>query len=598
MLGSAPALGGSMCVCDSTGQLELRATPGIRRLRRPLLPVAARRDNVRKWTAVMELAVEPGPEPGSFVVRSCARRAGGEPRETVTVDLEGLIAARGELEWRVLASSVPPRAACFRKPRRPSRTSAAGSSIPCSAARSAPPTAQAWRWPRSAARHALALRLAAPGLAALPWEALFDRETQSTSAAGAVGPARAGADAPAALTIAPPLRVLGMVSSPCGLAALDIDGERERLEEALRTAYRGRARRAALARRCHVVRGPRPAARREWHVLHFIGHGAFDPTPMRACWPSSVAMAEPTTSRPSLAGLLHEAEPTPRLVVLNSCQSGAAGTSTFLRHGRGTRAWRHPRGRGDAVLDQRQRRDRVRPVLHGPGVGRPIDEAVRSGRIGVARVNGTRWSGSLRCSTSVAMRNCSTSRPRRRLWRRSSPRPNALPGQICTRSLGQNTPNQGARQPRSPPDRSRGGDGLSSAWLRRSRSERASLSRPRCAWFDSPATRAGSGTGGSDSTAELAVPLDIDWVDVGLYCYPRGRVRDRDERTRLARRHSRVGDRSGWPVTDQSPETRVLPDENTGSVIGRARHHPRDLPRRNGNDVRVSGARGPAARGE
>ena len=70
----------------------------------------------------------------------------------------------------------------------------------------------------------ISLRLTAPGLAALPWEALYDSETQTTCAARSrwCGTCRRRTPPPA-LEVAPPLRVLAMISSPRGLPALDVE---------------------------------------------------------------------------------------------------------------------------------------------------------------------------------------------------------------------------------------------------------------------------------------------------------------------------------------------------------------------------------------
>ena len=80
----------------------------------------------------------------------------------------------------------------------------------------------------------IALRLTAPGLAALPWEALYDPETQRYLCRK--DPLVRNVPAPTllALQITAPLRVLGMISSPRGLPTLDVELERERLEEALK----------------------------------------------------------------------------------------------------------------------------------------------------------------------------------------------------------------------------------------------------------------------------------------------------------------------------------------------------------------------------
>ena len=78
------------------------------------------------------------------------------------------------------------------------------------------------------------LRLTAPELAALPWEMLFDPETgtylcrqeplvRHVQAPYTVDP----------LQVRPPLRILGLVASPRGLPALDVEAEKRHLAEAL-----------------------------------------------------------------------------------------------------------------------------------------------------------------------------------------------------------------------------------------------------------------------------------------------------------------------------------------------------------------------------
>ena len=85
------------------------------------------------------------------------------------------------------------------------------------------------------------------------------------------------ASVPAPLRVRPPLRILGVVSSPRGLPALDVDKEQDQLERALaRPASKGLA-------EVHWAPGATWADLQdvllegEWHVLHFIGHGDFDP---------------------------------------------------------------------------------------------------------------------------------------------------------------------------------------------------------------------------------------------------------------------------------------------------------------------------------
>ena len=122
------------------------------------------------------------------------------------------------------------------------------------------------------------LRIDTPALAGLPWEAMYDQ------AAGAYVCRQDQlvrhvpvASVPAPLLVRPPLRILGVVSSPRGLPALDVDKEQDQLARALaRPASQGLA-------EVHWAPSATWADLQdllldgEWHVLHFIGHGDFDP---------------------------------------------------------------------------------------------------------------------------------------------------------------------------------------------------------------------------------------------------------------------------------------------------------------------------------
>ena len=91
------------------------------------------------------------------------------------------------------------------------------------------------------------LRVDTPALAGLPWEAMYDTAAggyvcrrdqlvRHIPVAAAVPP----------LTVQPPLRILGIVSSPRGLPALDVEKEQEQLTRALARPWGSRADRGAL----------------------------------------------------------------------------------------------------------------------------------------------------------------------------------------------------------------------------------------------------------------------------------------------------------------------------------------------------------------
>jgi len=165
---------------------------------------------------------------------------------------------------------------------------------------------------------------------------------------------------------------------------LDIAAERGRLEEALRP---------------HLERGlieldwlddaswagiHTKLLEQEWHVLHFIGHGTYDTETDEGmlAFVGADGRADLVPAN-ALADLLDEAEPTPRLVVLNSCQSGAAGGSDLFS---GTAAALAHSGIHAVAAMQFSISDAAaiafaRGFYTALAHGRDVDEAVRSGRI-------------------------------------------------------------------------------------------------------------------------------------------------------------------------------------------------------------------------
>lgn len=336
---------------------------------------------------VIEVAIGPGPAPGSYTVEVIRSLAGGEPSAIVALDVEGMLAALPQLESSILASSVSAR-----------RVMTTGeSAIQSIGVRLfdtvfAEKVGAAYRASAAVASERglmpqVALRLTAPELAALPWEALFDTEAGRYLSRKEPLVRRVSApystDSPA---ITPPLRILGIVSSPRGLPMLDVDAEKERLEAALREhVAEGRVELVWLA---DVTWGGIQSAllREQWHVLHFIGHGGYDVRGdeglLALVGSDGRADLVPSTS---LADLLTEAASTPRLVVLNSCQSGATGTSDLFA---GIAATLVRSGIPAVVAMQFAISDEAalafaRSFYVALATGRRIGESVRSGRIGI-----------------------------------------------------------------------------------------------------------------------------------------------------------------------------------------------------------------------
>lgn len=124
------------------------------------------------------------------------------------------------------------------------------------------------------------LNILAPELATLPWEFLYDpaqREYLCFLPYLALVRYVEIERTPRPLQVKLPLRILAMMAEPVNQPQLDAAAERQRLEQAL----------APLAQMGLVeldwITGQtaddlhQKLLQREWHIFHFIGHGAFDP---------------------------------------------------------------------------------------------------------------------------------------------------------------------------------------------------------------------------------------------------------------------------------------------------------------------------------
>jgi hypothetical protein len=176
----------------------------------------------------------------------------------------------------------------------------------------------------------MVLRIKAPELVAIPWELATDPDTLMPLAASVETPIVRYTDLSQArqknITVAPPVRILGVISSPKDLDPLDVNREKTRLEAALSDTSRVQLEwleqptREALMERLTSS---------TWHVLHFIGHGDFDPTTND----SGIALCDDQGNHDlfgadNLRWALNDSD-TLRLVVLNSCEGGRSGTGPF-----------------------------------------------------------------------------------------------------------------------------------------------------------------------------------------------------------------------------------------------------------------------------
>ncbi len=174
----------------------------------------------------------------------------------------------------------------------------------------------------------LKLRILPPELAALPWEFLYDAGQAEYICLSSNTPIVRYLELPhppSPLTVTPPLSILCMTASPKGLANLDVERERQRVEKATKQLCAG-----GLVKLTWIAGSTwqdlqRAMRRGPWHIFHFIGHGGFDSL-----------SEEGTVALENEEGVAHILSATHlgrlladhrslRLVILNSCE-GARGS--------------------------------------------------------------------------------------------------------------------------------------------------------------------------------------------------------------------------------------------------------------------------------
>ena len=235
----------------------------------------------------------------------------------------------------------------------------------------------------------IVLRMHAPELAVLPWELLFSdhhggylcRRSPMVRYVDVAEPVRP-------LTASPPLRVLGMTALPGDLAALDADTEQRRMQQVL-APLQARGLVAVNWVPGHSWEAAQEALYAGCQVFHFIGHGGFD----QARGEGVIAFADERGRRQLvgaslLAELLSLANPRPRLVVLNSCQTGAGADADVFSSIAATLVRTVPAvvAMQFAITDDAAAvfsRTFYQALVHNRGV----DEAVRAGRIALTGWN-------------------------------------------------------------------------------------------------------------------------------------------------------------------------------------------------------------------
>ena len=237
----------------------------------------------------------------------------------------------------------------------------------------------------------IVLRTTDPALAALPWEAMYDdaaaryvcRQDQLVRHVGVLSGVPP-------LAVEPPLRVLGIMSSPNDLPSLDVAREQSQLAGILDQVAGGRAE-LTWAPAATWTGLQDILLRESWHIVHFIGHGGFDPGRGEGVLGLADERGRAVLVEASrLVSLLGEARPMPRLVVLNSCSGATASTANQFS----STAASLVRGGVRAVTAMQYQISDTAAAAFSQGFysalarGRGIDEAVSSGRVAIMGLPG------------------------------------------------------------------------------------------------------------------------------------------------------------------------------------------------------------------
>jgi hypothetical protein len=246
------------------------------------------------------------------------------------------------------------------------------------------------------ARVRLVLRIRPPELAVLPWEFMYDaRRDDYLSLSMPLVRYPEILEPVRPLRVTGPLRILGMVARPAGYDALDVDGEKAHLSRALGPLIRDGG--------VHLGWAPGETWRdllhalstSSWHVVHFIGHGGFDPVAGEGVFYLPGDDGENYQLRASHLAQLLSPHHALRLVMLNSCDS-AAGSSNDLFSSAAAALVRRAIPAVLAMqfeISDSAAVEFTRSFYEAVAAGQPVDTAVRDARLSVclSRPNSLEW---------------------------------------------------------------------------------------------------------------------------------------------------------------------------------------------------------------
>ncbi|TYL53836.1 CHAT domain-containing protein [Agromyces mariniharenae] len=337
-------------------------------------------------STIIELQIGAGDEPGTYTARVLRSAGVGAESAEFRLDVERLIAGLPVIQATVIASALPEHVLgaedfeIHHIGRQLFDTVFTGSVL--TAYRASAAVAKA-----KSESLQVRLRLTDPRLAALPWESLYDSSADAYLCRKEPFIRQyPRPDTLDVLQVDPPLRVLAMVATPRNLQPIDVKSEQLLLRSSLGSHIADGRIQLEWLNEVTWTNVHDKLLSAPWHVLHFIGHGSYDPSTEEGllAFVGHDGDAHNISAR-RLADLLDQAEPTPRLVVINSCMSGAGGRTNLFS---GTAAALVHSGINAVAAMQFAISDPAALAFsHGfytaLAYGRRIDEAVVSGRIGI-----------------------------------------------------------------------------------------------------------------------------------------------------------------------------------------------------------------------
>jgi tetratricopeptide (TPR) repeat protein len=167
----------------------------------------------------------------------------------------------------------------------------------------------------------------APTLADLPWEFLYNASMNRFLGLSVETPVVRYLELPERirpLTVAPPLRVLMMISSPTDFPQLDVKRESAKMDEALSDLEQRGLVKVERQENATLAELQRRLRQGQYHIFHFIGHGGFDEQQQDGV----LILEDPEergrrVSAQFIGTLLHDHRPL-RLAVLNACEGARA----------------------------------------------------------------------------------------------------------------------------------------------------------------------------------------------------------------------------------------------------------------------------------